>query len=126
MVLQVCLFNSETDRQNWFLSFSGNAEGKHIKMLVVLTVEARWQNPSEKELEEVIFYQIQSQLFAMGDLLAFYRNCENCQKGPWNNAAFPLLSILFSCLRNRHKEKFLYSGKTTSPADAEIRFAAME
>lgn len=64
-------------------------KGKHIKVLVVLTQEASWQNPSEKALAEVIFYQIQLQLFAMGDLLTSYRNCENHQKGPWNNAAFP-------------------------------------
>lgn len=63
--------------------------GKHIKMQVVLTQEASWQNPSGKELDEVIFYQIQLQLFAVGDLLTSYRKCETHQKGPWNNAAFP-------------------------------------
>lgn len=81
---------------------------------MVLTQEGSWQNPSDKESGEVIFHRIHSQLFAMGDLLTSYRNRASHPKGPWNNAAFPSPSILFSWLRNTHK-KFLYSGKTTSP-----------
>lgn len=75
----------KTDFRN--LSFIETFKGKSTQnTLVLLTQEGSWTNTSEKELEEVIFYQILLQLLG---LLTSYKSCEQHQKGSQNNAAFP-------------------------------------